>query len=122
MFPPARITDPITHDMLIPCGIIGPPLPVPCAMCASAPVMIEGLPAAHVTCTAICTGAITGGIVHPPPPPPTPPPPIVKGAMTVMVHNLPLARWAPSLDMAACGVFLGDPKLIPMRTVFVGGP
>src|SRR6266536_484678 len=41
---------------------------------------LEGLPAAHVLCTVVCTGVITGGIVHPPSPVP---PPIVKGSMTV---------------------------------------
>ena len=34
MFPAARIGDPITHDMLIPCGVIGPGLPAPCPLCA----------------------------------------------------------------------------------------
>ena len=73
MFPAARIADPITHDMLVPCGIIGPQAPAPCAKCASAPVIIEGMPAAHVMCTVACTGVISGGIVHPPPPgPPRP--------------------------------------------------
>ncbi len=121
MFPAARLMDPITHDMLCPCGVIGPGVPAPCPMCASAPVIIEGLPAAHVGCTAICTGVITGGIVHPPPPPPVPPPPIVKGSTTVFIHGMPAARWAPSLDLAACGVFLGDMKMAAMRTVLIGG-
>lgn len=119
MFPAARIGDPITHDQLIPCGVIGPPVagppPVP-------PVLIEGLPAAYVTCSCVCTGVITGGIVHPPPPPPAPPPPIVKGAMTVMIYNMPAARWVPSMDVGACGVFLGDVKLAATRRVLIGGP
>jgi uncharacterized Zn-binding protein involved in type VI secretion len=121
MFPAARLLDPITHDMLIPCGVIGPGVPVPCPMCAAMPVIIEGLPAAHVGCTAVCTGVITGGIVHPPPPPPAPPPPIVSGSLTVMIHNMPAARWAPAPDLAACGVFLGNPALIATRTVLIGG-
>ena len=121
MFPAARLLDPITHDQLVPCGVIGPGVPVPCPLCAAMPVIIEGLPAAHVGCTAICTGVITGGLVHPPPPPPAPPPPIVKGSMTVLIHNMPAARWAPSMDMAGCGVFLGDMKLAAMRTVLIGG-
>jgi uncharacterized Zn-binding protein involved in type VI secretion len=119
MFPAARIGDPITHDQLIPCGVIGPAAPAPCPGCGAMPVIIEGLPAAHVGCTAICTGVITGGIVHPPPPPP--PPPIIMGSPTVFIHGMPAARWAPSLDVAVCGVFLGDAKLIPMRTVLIGG-
>lgn len=119
MFSAARIGDPITHDMLVPSGVIGPQAPAPCPSCASAPVIIEGLPAAHVMCTCVCTGAITGGIVHPPPP--GPPPPIVKGSMTVMIHNMPAARWVPSMDMGACGVFLGDSKLAATRKVLIGG-
>jgi uncharacterized Zn-binding protein involved in type VI secretion len=120
MFPAARIGDPITHDLLVPCGVIGPGVPVPCPLCAASPVMIEGLPAAHVNCSCVCTGVITGGIVHPPPPPPIPPPPIVKGSLTVMIHGMPAARWAPSMDIAACGVFLGDAKLAALRTVKIG--
>ena len=80
--------------------------------------MIEGLPGAHVNCTVVCTGVITGGLIHPPPPPP--PPPIVKGSLTVMIHGMPAARWSPAPDMAACGVFLGDPKLAATRTVLIG--
>lgn len=115
MFPAARIGDPITHDLLIPCGVIGPPMSPP----TGGPVIIEGLPAAYVTCTVLCTGVVTGGIVHPPPPPP--PLPIVKGSMTVFIYNLPAARWVVSGDMGACTVQLGDPKMIVMRRVLVGG-
>ncbi|MBF0233810.1 MAG: PAAR domain-containing protein [Desulfamplus sp.] len=114
MFPAARKGDPVTHDMIVPSGIIGPPISGPCPM---QPVLIEGLPAAHVNCTAICTGAVSAGIIHPPPPVP---PPIIKGSMTVLIHGMPAARWAPSGDLAACGVFLGDPKLYAARTVFIG--
>ena len=120
MFAAARIGDPITHDQLVPCGAIGPSMPVPCPNCAAQPVIIEGLPAAHVNCTCVCTGVITGGLIHPPPPAP-PPPPIVIGSPTVLIHNMPAARWTPSLDIGGCGVFLGDPKLVPIRTVFIGG-
>ena len=74
MFPAARILDPITHDLLCPSGIIGPGVPVPCPLCAAAPVIIEGMPAAHVLCSAVCTGVISAGLAHPPPPPPAPPP------------------------------------------------
>lgn len=113
MFAAARKGDPITHDMLVPSGVIGPPISGPCP---AGPVMIEGLPAAHVMCTVICTGVITGGIIHPPSPIP---PPIVKGSLTVFIHNMPAARWIPSMDIGACGVFLGDPKLLAARTVFI---
>src|SRR5262245_26257290 len=115
MFPAARWLDPITHDLLVPSGLIGPPLtgPAPGGL-----VIIAGLPAAYVTCSAICTGVITVGIVHPPSPIP---PPIVKGSLTVQINGLPAARWAPSLDVAGCGVFLGDAKLAAMRKVIIGG-
>jgi hypothetical protein len=65
----------------------------------------------------LCTGVITGGIAHPPPPP-TPPVPIIKGAPTVLVGSMPLSRWI--IDTAACGTFLGDPKLAAARKVFIG--
>jgi uncharacterized Zn-binding protein involved in type VI secretion len=120
-FPAARIGDPVTHDMLVPSGVIGPQLPVPCPMCALNPVLIEGMPAAHVGCSCVCTGALSLGMAHPPPVPPTPPPPIVVGSVTVLIHGKPAARWAPSGDMGGCGVFLGDPKLTPTRRVFIGG-
>jgi hypothetical protein len=121
MYPAARITDPITHDMTVPSGVIGPQAPGPCGFCASAPVIIEGMPAAHVLCTSICSGAISAGIVHPPIPPPPPPPPIVKGSTTVFIHGLPALRWAPSLDITVCGAFLGNPAMAAMRRVFIGG-
>lgn len=117
MFPAARIGDPITHDQTVPCGVIGPQAPAPCPFCMAMPVMIEMMPAAHVLCTCVCTGVISGGLVHPPPP--GPPPPIVMGSPTVMIHNMPAARWAPT-DLGACGVFLGDMKMMAMRTVLIG--
>ena len=83
--------------------------------------MIENLPAAHVTCTVVCTGVISAGLVHPPlPVPPAPPPPIVTGSFTVLIHGQPAARWTPAPDIGACGVFLGDPKLAATRTVLIG--
>src|SRR5262245_53892199 len=100
MFPAARKGDPITHDMLAPAGLIGPPVTGPCPGLGI--VMIEALPAAHVLCTAVCTGATSAGPVHPPPPIP---PPIVLGSTTVLIHGQMAARWAPSGDLAACGVF-----------------
>ncbi len=120
MFPAARLTDPITHDLLVPCGVIGPQAPAPCPFCAATPVMIEFLPAAHVLCTVVCTGVISGGIVHPPPPP-TPPIPIVKGSLTVLIHGQQAARWSPAPDMGGCGVFLGNPALAATRKTLVGG-
>jgi uncharacterized Zn-binding protein involved in type VI secretion len=82
-------------------------------------VLIEGLPAAHVGCTCICTGATSAGPVHPPAPPPAFPP-IILGSLTVLIHGMPAARWTPSTDVSACGVFLGDPKLVATRTVLIG--
>src|SRR5262245_50298414 len=115
MFPAARIGDPITHDLLAPCGVIGPPL----AGMGPSLTMIEFLPAAFVTCQAVCSGVITAGIAHPPIPGPQPP--IVKGSMSVQINFMPAARWAPSGDLAACGVFLGMPPMAPARTVLIGG-
>ncbi len=120
MFPAARLTDPITHDMLVPCGVIGPQAPAPCPSCAATPVMIEFLPAAHVNCTVVCTGVISGGLAHPPPPP-TPPVPIILGSLTVHIHFMPAARWTPAPDIGACGVFLGDVRLAATRTTLIGG-
>jgi hypothetical protein len=116
MFAAARKGDPLTHDLLVPSGIIAPPIIGPCP---AGMVIIEGLPAAHVTCSAVCVGTIIVGVVHPPPP--GPPPPVLSGSLGVMIHNKPAARWAPSGDIAACGSFLGDMKLLPMRRVFIGG-
>jgi len=118
MFPAARILDPITHDQLVPSGVIGPPMPgrIPT-------VLIEYLPAAVVGDFVACTGALSAGITHPPQvgPPPAAPPfvPIVTGSATVMINFMPAARWI--VDTAGCGVFLGDPKLAATRTVLIGG-
>ncbi|HKX26980.1 MAG TPA: PAAR domain-containing protein [Blastocatellia bacterium] len=118
MFPAARIGDPITHDLLVPSGVIGPPMVPP----TGGPVIIEGLPAAFVTCTVVCSGAISVGLAHPPPVPPPPVlPPIVKGSLTVLIYNRPAARWVMSGDLGVCGVQLGDPKLVPTRRVLIGG-
>ncbi len=116
MFPAARIGDPITHDTLVPSGVIGPPVAGP-----PSNVVIEGMPAATVNCTVVCSGALSVGIAHPPPPPGPPPPPIIKGSATVMIGGLQAARWAPSGDAGACGVLLGDPKLVATRKVLIGG-
>jgi len=118
MFPAARILDPITHDQLVPCGVIGPPMPgrIPT-------VLIEYLPAAVVGDFVTCTGALSAGIAHPPqagPPPSVPPSvPIVTGSATVLIGFMPAARWI--VDTAGCGVFLGDSKLAATRTVLIGG-
>jgi uncharacterized Zn-binding protein involved in type VI secretion len=114
MFPAARIGDPITHDQLIPCGVIAVPAGPPT-------VIIEGLPAATVGCQCACTGVVSAGLPVHPPVPMMPPPPIVKGSLTVLINGMPAARWFPAPDLAACGVFLGDPKLAAMRTVVIGG-
>jgi uncharacterized Zn-binding protein involved in type VI secretion len=80
--------------------------------------MIEGLPAAYVTCTVLCSGVVMGGLVHTPP---LPPPPIIKGSTTVLINFMAAARWVASGDMGACTVQLGDPKLSAMRRVLIGG-
>jgi uncharacterized Zn-binding protein involved in type VI secretion len=115
MFPAARKGDPITHDMQVPSGVIGPPVTGACPM---GPVVIEFKPAAHVGCTVICSGKTASGLAHNPPPAP---PPIISGSATVLIHGQPAARWTPSKDTGACGVFLGDPKLISTRSVLIGG-
>jgi len=116
VFPAARWGDPITHDMNVPCGVIAPPVsgPAPGGM-----VMIEKMPAAYVTSSVACTGVISAGLIHPPPP--GPPLPILKGSTSVFVNKLPAARWSPSGDLGACGVFLGLPALAGTRRVFIGG-
>lgn len=116
MFPAARIGDPITHDATVPSGTIGPPTGGP-----PPTVLIEGMPAAFVSCTAICSGATSAGPAHPPPPPGPPPPPIVKGSATVLIDGTPALRWTPAPDVGPCGVLLGDPKLAAGRTVLIGG-
>lgn len=121
-FPAARIGDPVTHDGLVPSGIIGPQLPVPCPQCGTRPVLVEGMAAAHVGVSCVCSGATSVGIAHPPPPPGIPPAPIATGSASVFIHGMPAARWIPSGDLGACGVFLGDAKLSAGRTVFIGGP
>jgi uncharacterized Zn-binding protein involved in type VI secretion len=118
MFPAARIGDPVTHDLQAPAGLIGPPMSPP----TKGPVIIEGLPAAHVECTAVCSGATSAGMAHPPPGVGAPPVPIIVGSPTVLINGRPAARWAPSGDTTACGSFLGDPKLAAQRKVFIGGP
>ena len=119
MFPAARIGDPVTHDGLAPSGVIGPPVTPP----VQGAVMIESLPASYMTCTVICSGATSAGApAHPPPPSGAAPVVITTGAPTVLINGLPAARWTPSGDVSACGCFLGDPKLVAVRTVLIGGP
>lgn len=114
MFPACRYPDPITHDLAAPCGVTVPLLAGPDPQTT----LIEMLPAAHVNHGVACTGVVSGGIVHPPPP--GPPLPILKGAMTTWVGGFPLARWAPSLDVGGCGVFLGNLAQSASRTTLVG--
>jgi uncharacterized Zn-binding protein involved in type VI secretion len=109
MFPAARITDPITHDNIVPSGVISPP-GVPT-------VLIEFLPAAVMGDQVACTGVISVGLVHPPAPP-LPTPPIILGSPTVLIGGRPAARWVVSVT--ACGAFLGLLPLMATRTVFIG--
>ena len=113
MFEPARIGDPITHDMLVPSGAIGPPLGLPMPS-----VVIEGQPAANAACTVLCTSVTSAGPAHPPTPLPVP---IVKGSATVLICGAPAVRWSPGPDFGPCGAFIGDPKLAFLRTVKIGG-
>ena len=116
MFAAARWLDPLTHDMITPCGLIAPPITGPAP---GNPVLIEFLPAAYVTSSAVCMGVIAAFpfMIHPPLPIP---PPIVKGSLTVMINGMPAARWTPSMDVAGCGCFLGNPLMIAMRKVLIG--
>lgn len=119
MFPATRMGDQPCHDTLTPAGLIGPPLTGPCP---AGLVMIEGMPAAHVGCTAVCSGAIMVGVVHPPLPiPPAPPPTIIVGSISVLIHNFPAARWLPSGDLVACGAFMGTLPMVLTRRTLIGG-
>jgi uncharacterized Zn-binding protein involved in type VI secretion len=117
MLPAARIGDTITHDKLVPSGVIGPPMPG-----ATLTVIIEGMPAACLGDFVTCTGMTTPGPMHPPqagPPPAIPPSmPIAAGSATVLIGGRPAARWI--MDTGGCGVFLGDPKLLVTRKVMLG--
>lgn len=121
MFPAARLTDPVTHDMLVPSGMVAVPLPG-----RPISVLIEKMPRATLGDFVLCTGATSMGPAHPPmagPPPtflpPLPMPPIAKGSTTVLINGSPAGRWI--VDMAGCGTFLGDPKLALTRTTLIGG-
>ncbi|HKU42912.1 MAG TPA: hypothetical protein VJR89_32355 [Polyangiales bacterium] len=113
-FPAARQGDVVTHDLLVPSGVIGPPA-VPSINGA---VWIEDKLAAFVSCTVppTCTGALTGAIAHPPLPSF-----VISGSASVLIHGRAAARWAPSGDSTSCGALLGDPKRAALRTVFIGG-
>lgn len=121
MFPPARLGDPITHDKLVPCGVIVPMLPPP----GPPTVLIEGMPAACMGDFVTCTGLTALGPMHPPqvgaPPVFLPPPPfmpIVSGKPNVLICGRPAAHWVTGTG--GCGVFLGDDKMLVMRRVFLG--
>jgi uncharacterized Zn-binding protein involved in type VI secretion len=117
MFPAARIGDPVTHDLTSPAGAIGPPITPP----KGKPVIIEGMPAAYVTCTVVCSGATSAGPAHPPPGAGAPPVPITLGSPTVLINGLPAARWVPSGDFAGCMAQFGTPPMAASRSVLVGG-
>lgn len=122
MFPAARKGDPLTHDAGIStCGLVSFPTQGPCPPPIMGPVMIEFLPAAHVTCIAVCAGTTVAGMIHPPVPVYPFGTPIVKGSMTVMIHNMPAARWFTSGDVAACGTMIGSLPMLASRRVLIGG-
>ncbi len=110
--PPARKGDPTNHAQT-PGGVIGPPLAGPCA---AGPVLVENLPAGHVLCSVVCSGA--PGVHYPGLPPGNC---VVAGTPTVLVHNMPAARWGPSGDLAACTAELGLAALTPTRRTLIGG-
>ena len=111
MFPAARIGDPISHDLVTPGGVVGPPadgmLPT---------VIIEGSVAAPAGSMAVCSGALTAGLAHPP----GIASPVLVGAPTVIVGGKPLLRWAPAPDVTGCGAMIGSLALAPTRTVLIG--
>ena len=117
LFPAARQGDTATHDMTAPSGVIGPPVSGPCP---KGTVLIEGLPAAHISCVVACSGASGGGVIHPPLP--SPPNPIVMGSRTVLIHNKPAARTAASGDLTLCTAQLGNLAQASYRSVLIGGP
>ena len=116
MFPAAREGDPANHASNVSSGVIGPPESGPCPM---PPVIIEMLPAAHLTCTVRCSGMTAIGPAHPPRI--KEPALIVKGSLTVLIHGMSAARWAPAADVTDCGAILGDPQAAASRTVLIGG-
>ena len=65
-FPAARIFDPVTHDALVPSGMI---VGEPPAESGFGPVLIEHLPAAHVDCIIMCNAKTIAGPAHAPLPP-----------------------------------------------------
>ena len=115
-YPAARIGDPVTHDGVTPCGTVGPPM----TPAVDAPVLIEGLPAAHVGCTVLCSGATSAGPAHPPPAVGAPPVPIVLGSSGVFIHGKPAARWVPGPDFAFCSAQIGNLALALTRSVWIG--
>jgi len=113
MFPAARLTDPATHDMLAPSGVIAP-LP---AGPDPQVTLVEALPAAHMMHGVVCSGAISVGLAHPPAPAPVP---IVKGSPTVFINHMPAARWVLSGDVTGCTAQLGLTAMVATRKTLVG--
>lgn len=110
-FNAARETDPVGHEGAVT-GIVS----VPIGPCGLPPVLIAGLSAAHVYCTAPCSGTCFAGIVHPPAPKP---PILVNGAATVLIHGVPANRIFPSGDVSDCGAQVAPPG---SGSVLIGGP
>lgn len=113
-FPSARIGDKVSHDGSTSSGGITLPHDV------TKPILMEKMLAATVKSEVQCSGVMTVGIAHAPHDP-NAPPLIVVGSGTVLINDLPAARWAPSGDVVACNAQLGSPPE-GKRTVLIGGP
>lgn len=109
-FSAARETDSIGHDDTV--AIVQ----VPAGPCGAPDVLIGGVRAAHVYCTAQCNGIYSGGRKHPEPPKPSI---MISGAAMVLIHGVPANRTMASGDSTDCGahvIFPGEPS------VLIGGP
>ena len=110
----ARILDKVSHDGTTSSGTATYPPAI------TRPVLMEKKLAATTKSEVACSGVMTVGLAHAPPPS-YDHPLIVVGSGTVLINDLPAARWAPSGDLVACNAQLGSPPE-GVRTVLIGGP
>ena len=99
-FEAALIGDEVVHDGATPCGTIGPNPSVPPT------VLIENQPVAVSGCVVVCSGATSGGPVHPPAPAT-----VVASNTSVQVGKQAVALRSPSPDVTTCGAMLGNPSV-----------